>query len=96
MMRFKVHPLHSDTASLILNNGKLIEIFWTLGKIDDLLQNKYKKLSTTNKRLFTQALNEIFFQLEEQLKTVNFKDDVSFNSPLLELEVYKEHQKKLN
>ncbi|MFN4213075.1 MAG: hypothetical protein ACK4FL_03915 [Microgenomates group bacterium] len=98
MMRFKIHPLSGDINAFNLNNTKLIEILWSLGKLDEFFHHKFKKISTKDKQIFIQTFNKIFWQLQEQLKNVNLKaNEFPSDSPLLELEVYKEQKnQKLN
>lgn len=91
MMKFKIHPIRGDIADLNLKNTPLIEILWRLGKLDDLFQNKYKKLTSKEKRLLIHLLDSLFYQLQEQLNNITFKTDaLSSYSSLLEMEIYKE------
>ncbi len=91
MMKFKIHPVSGDISAFNLKNPQVIEILWSLGKLDDLFQNKYNKLSSQDRHLITQVLNSLPHQLEKQLKSINLtKETLSSYTPILEMEVYKE------
>lgn len=97
MMRFKIHPISGDITEFDFNNKKFIEILWILGKLDDLYEKKYKKLSKFDKKLFIQTLTQVFLQIEEQLKKIKFTPKKLFPvSSFLEIEVYKDKQKKIS
>lgn len=95
MMRFKIHPINGDINGFDFNNQKLIEVLWSFGKLDDLYEKKYKKLSPFEKKLFIKTLTQIVWQLEEQLKQIKLvSNEFSPLSSFLEIEVYKEKPKK--
>jgi hypothetical protein len=99
MMKFKVHPVIGDITHLNFNSEQLIETLWSLGKLDELFQNAYKKLSAKDKRLFIQAFDDIYQKLQIQLNSINLKaSQLPTTSPLLEMEIFKERttRKKLN
>lgn len=99
MMKFKVHPVIGDITNLNFNSVQLIEILWSLGKLDELFQNAYKKLSAADKRLFIAAFDDIYQKLQIQLNSINLKTSkLSAASPFLEMEIFKERapRRKLN
>ena len=52
MMKFKVKPVLGDISILNLKNNTLIEILWSLGKIDEFFQNQSDKLDDTEREVF--------------------------------------------
>lgn len=92
MMGFKIHPINGDVVHLIHEKDQLVEILWMLGKLDEFLQTKFKKISSRQKQLFIKTLYEIFGQFKDLLKVINVqKERLSSNSSILELEVYKDY-----
>lgn len=91
MMKFKIHPVDGDISAFNLKKPQIIEVLWSMGKLDELFQNKYKKLSPQNRHLLTQVLKSVFIQLQKQLMSLNLtKETFAPHTSLLEMEVYKE------
>lgn len=98
MMKFKVRPMQGDILLFNLQDGRLIEILWSLGKLDDLFHNKYQKLSQKDKGVFFRIFDSMYQKLQLELGRINLRrDKVSSVSPTVEIEIFKEQkQKKLN
>jgi len=98
MMKFKVRPMQGDVLLFNLRDERLIEVLWNLGKLDELFQNKYKKLSSQDKGVFFRIFDGMYQRLQTELSQINLRRDKPSNiSPTVEMEIFKEQkQKKLN
>lgn len=98
MMKFKVRPMQGDILLFNLQDKRLIEMLWSLGKLDELFQNKYQKLSSKDKGVFFRIFDSMYQNLQSELGKINLRRDKASNiSPTVEIEIFKEQkQKKLN
>lgn len=98
MMKFKVRPMQGDILLFNLQDERLIGVLWSLGKLDELFQNKYQKLSQKDKGVFFRIFDSMYQKLQLELGRINLRrDKVSSISPTVEIEIFKEQkQKKLN
>ncbi len=98
MMKFKVRPMQGDILLFNLQDERLIEVLWSLGKLDELFQNKYQKLSSKDKGVFFRIFDSMYQRLQSELGRINLRrDKASSISPTVEIEIFKEQkQKKLN
>jgi len=101
MMKFKIKPISGDISILHLKNNKLIEILWSLGKLDEIFQKEYRKLTVPQKEVFFRAFDTLYQQLQSQLNTVNLakeKKTPQTQSSVFEMEIFKESTgiKKVN
>ena len=98
MMKFKVRPMQGDILLFNLQDERLIEALWSLGKLDELFQNKYQKLSSKDKGVFFRIFDSMYQRLQSELGKINLRrDKTSSISPTVEIEIFKEQkQKKLN
>lgn len=98
MMKFKVRPMQGDILLFNLQDKKLIEALWSLGKLDELFHNKYQKLSLKEKGVFFRIFDSMYQKLQSDLGRINLRrDKASYISPTVEIEIFKEQkQKKLN
>ena len=91
MMKFKIRPLYGDVSSLNLKNNSLIEIMWSLGKLDDFFHKEYNKLNTEQKDIFFRIFEDLHEQFQSQLNALNLKSGATDKTaPVLEMEIYKE------
>lgn len=100
MMKFKIRPLYGDVSSINLKNNNLIEIMWSLGKLDEFFHKEYNKLDNKQKDVFFRIFENLHEQFQTQLNSVNLKSGLSDKTvPVLEMEIYKEkpiNKSKLN
>lgn len=98
MMKFKVRPMQGDILLFNLQDERLIEALWSLGKLDELFHNKYQKLSLKEKGVFFRIFDSMYQKLQSDLGRINLRrDKTSDISPTVEIEIFKEQkQKKLN
>lgn len=98
MMKFKVRPMQGDILLFNLQDERLIEVLWSLGKLDELFHNKYQKLSLKDKGVFFRIFDSMYQKLQSDLGRINLRrDKASHISPTVEIEIFKEQkQKKLN
>lgn len=99
MMRFKVHPVAGDIGAFDLKNSHLIETLWSLGKLDELFQKEYRRLSSRQKIFFYRLFESLYQKFQGQLNRINLKQEkISDTDLFLEIEIFKEHylRKRLN
>ena len=97
MMKFRIRPLQGNVLSVNLNNEKFIEVLWSMGKLDEFYQNEFSSLTPKNKQLFIKVFEDLHIQFQEELNRVNLlKGRYSKKPQTLEMEIYKEKNKKVN
>lgn len=98
MMKFKVRPMQGDILLFNLQDERLIELLWSLGKLDELFHDKYQKLSSKDRGVFFRIFDSMYQKLQSDLGRINLRRDKASNiSPTVEIEIFKEKkQKKLN
>lgn len=91
MMKFKVRPIQGDISEFNLENERLLETLWSLGKLDELFQKEFIDLSTKEKKVFIRIFDGLYQQFQSELNGINLKRNKFGNSPpLLEMEIFKE------
>ncbi|MBI3366810.1 hypothetical protein HY041_04260 [Candidatus Roizmanbacteria bacterium] len=98
MMKFKIRPMQGDVLSFDLQDARLIEVLWSLGKLDELFQDKYQKLSQKDKGVFFRIFDSMYQRIQSELGKINLRKDRTSNiSSMVEIEIFKEgKQKRLN
>lgn len=98
MMGFKVRPIYGDISFLNLRNTNLIEIMWSLGKLDDFFQREYEKLSESEKEIFFKIVENLHIQFQKQLNNIHLKGEHTEEvNHTLEMEIFKDYKRpKLN
>ena len=97
MMKFRIRPLQGNVLSVNLNNEKFIEVLWSMGKLDEFYQSEFSSLTPKNKQLFIKIFEHLHIQFQEELNRVNLlKGRYSKKPQTLEMEIYKEKNKKVN
>ena len=98
MMKFVIRPLQGDITTLNFNDTKLIETLWSLGKLDEFFQKKFKEVPKNQRVSFMQVFDQIHKNFQDQLNTINLKPEKTTTFPVLEMEIFKEKspQKKSN
>jgi len=95
MMKFKVKPMQGDIAFIDLQNDKLIEVLWNLGKLDELFQKEYPKLTNQGKDVFFRIFEGMYQKLQTELNSINLrKQKPSARSSIFEMEIFKENNDK--
>ena len=97
MMKFRIRPLQGNVLSVNLNNEKFSEVLWSMGKLDEFYQSEFSSLTPKNKQLFIKIFEDLHIQFQEELNRVNLlKGRYSKKPQTLEMEIYKEKNKKVN
>lgn len=95
MMKFRVRPMQGDILLFNLQDERLIEVLWSLGKLDELFQNKFQKLSSKDKSVFFRIFDSMYQNFQSELGKINLRKDKPSNiSPTVEIEIFKEQEKK--
>ena len=90
MMKFVIRPLQGDITTLNFNDTKLIETLWSLGKLDEFFQKKFKEVPKNQRGSFMQVFDQIHKNFQDQLNTINLKPEKTTTFPVLEMEIFKE------
>ncbi len=100
MMKFKIKPVQGDISLLNLNDQRLIEVLWRLGKLDDFFQSEFGHLNKKNKEVFYSFFESLHNNLQNQLNHLNLKDEYGKigKGTFFEIEIIKEGPgaKKIN
>lgn len=99
MMHFKIRPIQGDISLLNLNDNQLIEILWSLGKLDEFFQKEIKKLAPKQKEFFFRYFNNLQQKFQDRLNKLNLKQErIIERSAIFELEIFRERllKKKIN
>ncbi len=99
MMQFKIKPMQGDILVFNLQDKQLIELLWSLGKLDELFQHEYKRLSIKEKNTFFRIFDSMYQKLQTELNKLNLhKEQIARSSPAVEMEIFREQQarRKLN
>lgn len=92
MMKFKIKPLQGDISTIDFKNKKLIEILWSLGKLDEFFHREYKKLAVNQRLIFFRIFDNFSKKFQEELNQVNLKPEKIIKEPVsLEMEIFKEN-----
>lgn len=94
MMRFKVKPRQGDLSSVDFANHKLIEILWSLGKLDEFFQQQYSKLDDHDQEAFYTYFDSMQQRLQDDLNRLNLKQETgSARLSTLEIEIFKDRDR---
>ena len=95
MMRFKVKPRQGDLANVDFTNHGLIEILWSLGKLDEFFQQQCLKLNNRDQEALFTYFESIHKKLQDDLNRLNLKHETGgARLANLEIEIFKERTKK--
>lgn len=92
MMKFKVHPVQGDISAFNLKNNQLIETLWSLGKLDELFQKEYRRLTPREKNIFFRIFDGLYQKFQQELNKVSLKHGITDSSSILEMEIFREKQ----
>lgn len=99
MMKFKVRPIQGDISEFNLKNDRLLEMLWSLGKLDEFFQKELTDLPTKEKKVFVRIFDGLYQQFQSELNGINLKKNKFGNPPpVLEMEIFREKHtiKKIN
>ena len=98
MMKFKIRPLQGDVSRLNFSNTTFVETIWQLGKMDDFIEKHIHKIGKKQENAFFHYFDGMYRQLQNTLNTLHFdvqKGGSFAKRDFVEMEIYKEHKKKL-
>lgn len=91
MMNFKVRPLQGDIAVLNLKNQQLLEVLWSLGKLEELFHKEVSQVPADQKESFFTMFDNLQHKFERELNTLSLKNErIVKTSAILEMEIIKE------
>lgn len=98
MMNFVIRPVQGDITSINLKNERLIEALWSLGKLDEFFQTKFKDIPKNQKEVFVNLVNNLHKQFQLDLNKANLTLEKPALHPILEMEIFKKQavEKKSN
>lgn len=99
MMRFKIKPIMGNITEINLQDLQLIEILWSLGKLEEFFKRDYDRIPVKQRGSFLRIFDSIRGQLQENLGQLNIRqNNPQSTSRLIEMEIVKEipHKKQIN
>lgn len=98
MMQFKIKPVSGDVGHLNFKNSNFIEMIWSLGKLEEVLQKEYAKLTLANRKLLLRIFDSLYDKFQERLNKVSMNSEYRHeDESKLEIEIFKEQpRRKLN
>ncbi|GAB4218677.1 MAG: hypothetical protein Fur009_0710 [Candidatus Microgenomates bacterium] len=94
MMKFKFRPIQGSLINLDFNNKKLVEILWSLGKLDEFFMRKINKLKNEQeKERFFEFFSQIFNDYQQKLNKLPLSTTKKTSDQIkniLEIEIYKD------
>ncbi len=92
MMNFKIRPIDGDIFSLTTKNVRFIESLWRIGRIEKIVIKAQDRLSTDEKELFFDYLDELELQMQDKYGKLldNLTPDEQKKLKLITLEIFKE------
>lgn len=103
LMGFHIKPIQGNTTIISkIKNERLVEVLWTLGKIDILMEKNFHRLTKEQKAIILKSIEEIQkkFTLVANLPTDKYsffkKNKEEEITPYLMLEVFRKNKIKRN
>ena len=97
MMKFRVKPVQGDISSINLHDHHFIETLWSLGKLEEFFQRNISSLPLAQKNVFFRLFDDIYKKFHSELSGVNMKQESTSDNPsVLEMEIFKDKQLKVN
>lgn len=91
MMNFKVRPLQGDIAVLNLKNRQLLEVLWSLGKLEEIFHKEISRVPADQKESFFTMFDNLQNKLEGELNKLSLKNErIAKTSAMFEMEIIKE------
>ncbi|MEN9327955.1 MAG: hypothetical protein RI947_763 [Candidatus Parcubacteria bacterium] len=97
MMKFRIKPVQGDISSINLHDKGFIETLWSLGKLEEFFQTNISSLPLAQKNVFFRLFDDIYKKFHSQLNGANLKHESPSDNPsVLEMEIFKDKQLKVN
>lgn len=94
MMKFKIKPLQGDFSRVNFNDHTLIEILWSLGKMDEFFQSRFSSIKVGQRGTFYHYFDSLQKKFQDDLNKLNLREGYSTVRPsILEMEIFKERSK---
>lgn len=94
MMKFKIKPLQGDFSRVNFNDHELIEILWSLGKMDEFFQSRFSTLKMGQRSTFYNYFDSLQRKFQDDLNKLNLREGYSTVKPsILEMEIFKERNR---
>ena len=97
MMKFKIKPIQGQISDLDMKNDKFIEALWSIGKMEEIFEKNYLKISIKNREAALRAFTHLYKQFQEKMNRVDLKSENPGKNELnFEIEIFKEINSKAN
>ena len=94
MMKFKIKPLQGDFSRVNFNDHELINILWSLGKMDEFFQSQFPTLKVGQRNTFFNYFDSLQRKFQDDLNKLNLREGHSTIKPsVLEMEIFKERSR---
>lgn len=93
MMKFKIKPVSGDVSQLNMGNDNFIEMIWSMGKLEEIMQKAYYNLDTNGKKMLLQVFDNLFEQFQERLNKISVREEAFSEieeKNKLEIEIFKD------
>jgi len=95
MMRFKIKPIFGNITEVDLNDFRLIETLWSLGKLEEFFKSEYPRIPVKERHSFIRILDSVKDRLKENLNKIDMKRHNPKNATsLIEMEILREIPRK--
>jgi len=95
MMRFKIKPIFGNVTEIDLNDFRLIETLWSLGKLEEFVDREYRHISYKDRMTFIRILTSIKDRLKDNLNKIDIKrTNPRSAASLIEMEILREIPRK--
>jgi len=94
MMKFKIKPIQGDFSRVNFNDHELINILWSLGKMDEFFQSQFPTLKVGQRNTFFNYFDSLQRKFQDDLNKLNLREGHSTIKPsVLEMEIFKERSR---
>ena len=95
MMKFKVKPRQGDFSAIDFANDELIEVLWSLGKLDEFVHLQYPRLNDEDQVAFFSYFDSMQKKLQNDLNKINLKQETTGTRLIaLEIEIFKDRSRR--
>ncbi len=97
MMNIKIRPIKGDLTNINLYNKKIVELLWSLNKLEGFINDKNLFLKPSEKKILVDFFESLIKKYEREIvKTEIDKNLLSDKLNIIELEIFKEINDKIN
>lgn len=97
MMKFKIKPIQGEVSDLDMKNDKFIEALWSIGKMEEIFEKNYLKISIKNRETALRVFTHLYKQFQAKMNLVDLKSENPNKTDLqFEIEIFKEINSKSN